>query len=338
MIVPAASNPPPHIASLETLKALIAEDMAAVNRVILEKVSSDASLITDLATYIVSSGGKRIRPSLTVACARLCGYEGERHVNLAACVEFIHTATLLHDDVVDMSVLRRGKPTANEVWSNQSSVLVGDFLFSRAFQLMVADGAIDVLKILSDAAATISEGEVKQMMTAHSPDIEETTYMEVIEGKTAALFAAACTIGAIITGQPESVSQALHRFGRSLGIAFQLVDDALDYSASEEALGKTIGDDFREGKVTLPLLLAYQRADETDRGFLRAVFDDEQTADPESLTKARQVIEKHDTLNATLDRAAKHAQTARDALQCFDDGPIKSALLEAVDFCIHRAY
>ncbi len=327
------SDTPP--ASMDQLQALIAEDMKRVNAVILEKVKSDAGLITDLATYIVSAGGKRIRPALTLASAQLCGYSGERHVNLAACVEFIHTATLLHDDVVDASALRRGQPTANEVWSNQSSVLVGDFLFSRAFQVMVEDSSLTILKILSNAAATISEGEVKQLMTAHSPGTDEATYLQVIEGKTAALFAAASEIGAVIGDQPEH-QQALRDFGQYLGISFQLIDDALDYAASQEALGKTIGDDFREGKVTLPVILAYQAASEDERAFFEEALSEE--AGAPDLARAMKIIEKHHGIRQTITRAEDYAEKARRSLDGFGESPIKDALLEAVDFCVQRAY
>lgn len=322
--------------SLQPLQQLVAADMARVNAVILEKVKSDAALIGELATYIVSAGGKRIRPSLTLACAGLCGYRGDRHVNLAACVEFIHTATLLHDDVVDESALRRGRPTANEVWSNQSSVLVGDFLFSRSFQLMVADGSLEVLRILSDAAATISEGEVKQLMTAHNPETTEEQYLQVIKGKTAALFSAACEIGAVIMEQAEA-AQKLQEFGMNLGIAFQLVDDALDYSANQEALGKSVGDDFREGKITLPVILSYQAATADEKAFFQRTLG-ETKYENHDLEQAIDILQRYGAIEQTFQRAQDYANRARYALSYFPSNKYRDALEEAVDFCISRAY
>ncbi len=260
-------QPNPTTDALTTLRGLVAGDMAEVNRLIIEYMQSPVSLIPELATYIVASGGKRLRPLLTLAAARMCGYEGEHHWSLAAAVEFIHTATLLHDDVVDESDLRRGRDTANAVWGNQASVLVGDFLFSRAFQLMVNSGSVEVLKILSDASATIAAGEVLQLTTAGEPSTDVGSYMKVIEGKTAALFAAAAEVGAVIAARPPEEAQALRTFGTELGIAFQLIDDRLDYDADQKALGKTIGDDFREGKVTLPIIIAYQKGTDAERAF-----------------------------------------------------------------------
>ncbi len=324
---------------MELLQQLIAPDMKRVNEVILDKVRTQTSMITDVATYIISAGGKRIRPSLTLACAQLCGYSGMRHVNLAACVEFIHTATLLHDDVVDESALRRGRPTANEVWSNQSSVLVGDFLFCRSFQLMVEDGSLRVLKILSDAATTISEGEVKQLMVAHCADTDEAAYFEVIESKTAALFAAASQIGAVICDDDE-IAAALHAFGYNLGIAFQLVDDALDYTAEADALGKNIGDDLREGKITLPLILAYKAATDDEKAFLAEAFAsaEEEDAPEPDLVRVLAIINRYDGIAQTLARAEDYAEKARAALTNFAPCPIKTALLDTVDFCVQRAY
>lgn len=322
--------------SMDALTALVAADLQRVNEVIIEQVQSDITLISDVATYIISSGGKRLRPGLTLACAGLLGYEGERHIRLAACVEFIHTATLLHDDVVDESALRRGKPTANEVWSNQSSVLVGDFLFSRAFQLMVGDGSLDVLKLLSDTSATIAQGEVHQLMTTRDLATTEQDYLQVIESKTAALFAAAAQIGAMVSGKPE-YEQELYQFGLNLGIAFQLMDDALDYSAKQDALGKTIGDDFREGKVTLPLILAFENADEKERAFVRQCFaDGSETSD--NLAEMMQIINHYDTIDATVKRAASYADKAERHLQRFTDNDHRKALQETLKFCICRAY
>jgi octaprenyl-diphosphate synthase len=273
----------------------------------------------------------------TLAASRMCGYEGERHRALAACVEFIHTATLLHDDVVDESDLRRGLATANAVWGNKASVLVGDFLFARAFQLMVADGSLRVLDILSTASATIAEGEVLQLVTSNDTETSEQSYLEVIRCKTAALFAAACRIGAVVADRPRVEEEALDSFGLNLGIAFQLIDDVLDYSARQSELGKTIGDDFREGKITLPVVLAYRRGDAEERAFWRRVLEEvEQTED--DLKRALGLLERHGALRDTVARAGHYGAIARDALGIFPDGPAKRALVEIVDFCIERAY
>ncbi len=258
------------------LLELVGSDMAAVNGVIVERMDSPVVLIPQLGAHIVAAGGKRLRPLLTLAAARLCNYPdtgGARHVALAACVEFIHTATLLHDDVVDESQLRRGLASANAVFGNQASVLVGDFLFARAFQLMVADGSLRVLDILSRAAATIAEGEVLQLATQNDLSTSEARYLDVVRGKTAALFAAACRVGAVVADRPEREELALAEYGSSLGIAFQLVDDALDYAADQGRLGKTVGDDFREGKITLPVLAAHAAGDGDERAFWRRTIE-----------------------------------------------------------------
>lgn len=322
---------------LEPLSSLVADDLEAVNRLIVEHMHSPVALIPQLASHIVAAGGKRLRPMLTLAAARLCGYQGERHLGLAACVEFIHTATLLHDDVVDASDLRRGLATANAVWGNKPSVLVGDFLFSRAFQLMVADGSLDVLRILSNASAVIAEGEVLQLMTANDTTSDETAYMQVIEAKTAALFAAACRIGAVVAERPAAEEQALERFGSGFGIAFQLVDDVLDYSALQAELGKAVGDDFRDGKITLPVVLAFQRADESERAFWRRCMEDQAQQDGD-LEQAIAYLQRHDALADAMARAANYADSAREALEIFPDSPPKAALLDVVEFCVNRAY
>jgi octaprenyl-diphosphate synthase len=327
----------PPRAGLEPLSRLVADDLQAVNRLIVEHMQSPVALIPQLASHIVAAGGKRLRPMLTLASARLCGYEGERHLGLAACVEFIHTATLLHDDVVDASDLRRGLATANALWGNKPSVLVGDFLFSRAFQLMVADGSLDVLRILSNASAVIAEGEVLQLMTANDISSGEDTYMRVIEAKTAALFAAACRVGAVVAARPSEEELALERFGSGFGIAFQLVDDILDYSALQAELGKTVGDDFRDGKITLPVVLAIQRGDAGERSFWRRCLEDQDQRDGD-LERAIEYLQRHNALTDSMARAREHAASARQALAGFPDGPAKAALLEVVDFCIDRAY
>jgi octaprenyl-diphosphate synthase len=253
--------------SLDALLGLVEGDLKKVNQHILDNMKSPVALIPQLAGHIIASGGKRLRPVLTLASANLCGYTGQRHIGLAACVEFIHTATLLHDDVVDESDLRRGQASANAIWGNEASVLVGDFLFSRSFQLMTADGSLQVLRILSDASAVIAEGEVLQLMTANEPTTTEEAYLEVIRSKTAKLFAAATRIGAVVAERPQAEEEALESYGMNIGIAFQLIDDVLDYSADQLKLGKTVGDDFREGKVTLPVILAYRRGNEEERAF-----------------------------------------------------------------------
>src|SRR3954463_4325578 len=255
--------------ALDALSALVADDLECVNRLIIERMHSPVALIPQLAGHIVAAGGKRLRPMLTLGASRVCGYRGERHHNPAAWVEFIHTAPLLHDDVVDESALRRGLATANSVWGNKPSVLVGDFLFSRAFKLMVEDGSLKVLDILSSASAVIAEGEVHQLVTSNDLDTTEDDYLAVIRAKTAELFAAAARIGAVVADRPQAEEDALGRFGLNLGISFQLIDDALDYAASQAALGKTVGDDFREGKITLPVILAFRRGSAEERQFWR---------------------------------------------------------------------
>jgi len=323
--------------SYERLRELVAGDLNKVNQVIVDHLQSSVTLIPQLAGHLVSSGGKRLRPILTLTTARMCGYEGERHVHLAACVEFIHTATLLHDDVVDDSALRRGSATANAVWGNKPSVLVGDFLFSRAFQLMVADGSLEVLKILSDASAVIAEGEVDQLMISNDIATDEAAYMNVIGAKTAALFAAASEIGAIVATREADDQAALRTYGMSLGIAFQLVDDVLDYSAHEADLGKTVGDDFRDGKITLPVVYAVARGDEAERAFWKRTLEDEDQKDGD-LARAMELLERHGALNDAMARARDHARQARDALARFSANPYRDALLELVDFCVDREF
>ncbi len=322
--------------ALDALASLVADDLQACNRLIVERMQSPVALIPQLAAHIVAAGGKRLRPMLTLAAARLCGHRGERHVALAACVEFIHTATLLHDDVVDESALRRGQASANALFGNKPSVLVGDFLFARAFQLMVGDGSLRVLAILSEAAATIAEGEVLQLATQNDTESTEGQYLQVVEGKTAALFAAAARVGAVVADRPEAEELALHAFGRNLGIAFQLVDDALDYSAEQERLGKTVGDDFREGKITLPVLLALARGTETERGFWRRVLEDRDQG-PGDLRRAQDLMRVHGALRDTVGRARSYGDAALSALAAFPPGPERAALAGIVEFCIARA-
>jgi octaprenyl-diphosphate synthase len=325
--------------ALSTLISLVQADLEACNHVIVERMDSPVALIPQLAAHIVAAGGKRLRPILTLAAARLCGYPGSdggsRHIDLAACVEFIHTATLLHDDVVDESRLRRGLASANAIFGNKASVLVGDFLFARSFQLMVDDGSLKVLTILSKAAATIAEGEVLQLVTQNDLSTTEARYLEVIQGKTAALFAAACQIGAVVADRPEQEEAALSDYGMKLGIAFQLVDDALDYVADEATLGKTIGDDFREGKITLPVLTAFLAGDEREQAFWRRTIETLEQTDAD-LDHAMHLISEHRAITVTLERAKRFVQEAKDALLVFPDGPIRRALAGVADYTVHR--
>jgi octaprenyl-diphosphate synthase len=311
--------------------------MRLVNQLIVERLDSPIHLIPELAGHLIAAGGKRVRPMLTLIAAQLCDYQGKRHLHLAAAVEFIHSATLLHDDVVDQSDLRRGLATANAIWGNKPSVLVGDFLFARAFQLMVEDGSLDVLSILANASAVIAEGEVAQLMTATDADTTEDAYIRVVTAKTATLFAAAAQIGAVVAERPGSEIEALRFYGETLGIAFQLVDDVLDYSAREVVLGKSVGDDFRDGKITLPIVLAFGRGTEEERRFWRRTLENsEQGAD--DLARAIELLERHGALADSLARAASYGDLAVDSLAVFPASPAKQAMLDLVDFCIERAY
>lgn len=333
-----ASLPQPHAThDLSTLRALVQADLQCVNQLITQQAQSTVPLIAAVASHIIAAGGKRLRPSLTIASAKACGYTGDRHTQLAACVEFIHTATLLHDDVVDDSALRRGEATANAVWGNKSSVLVGDFLLSRAFQFMVKDGSLDVLTILSDAAAIVAAGEVQQLMVSHDLSITQETYESIIAAKTSALFAAACELGAVVADTPQWRAP-LRDYGHALGMAFQLVDDALDYTADEANLGKALGDDFRDGKVTLPVLTAYQRATAEERSFWERTLAAEQALAAEDLATATRLLNKHQAFAVTYARAEIFADQAIAALHALPDTEAKAALLEAAHFTIHRRH
>jgi octaprenyl-diphosphate synthase len=323
--------------SLEPMMALTASGMNAVNAVILDRMQSKVALIPELAGHLIAGGGKRMRPMLTLASAALFDYPGTRHHKLAAAVEFIHTATLLHDDVVDGSGLRRGRRTANIIWGNPSSVLVGDFLFSRAFELMVEDGSLRVLKILSSASAIIAEGEVDQLTAQRRIDTDEDHYLQIIAAKTAALFAAACRIAPVVAEAGEEAEDALDAFGRNLGIAFQLVDDAIDYSSDSATMGKGVGDDFRDGKMTLPVILAYARGTDENREFWRAAISGDRVAD-DDLARAIALVSSTGALADTLERARIYARRAIDALGSFPTGKAKSALIEAAEFAVARAY
>lgn len=323
--------------SLAPMLALTAAGMNSVNTVILDRMQSEIPLIPALAGHLISGGGKRMRPMLTVAAAELCGYQGTRHHKLAAAVEFIHTATLLHDDVVDGSDLRRGKAAANIVFGNPATVLVGDFLFTRAFELMVEDGSLKVLKILSKASSIIAEGEVDQLTAQRRIETSEEHYLRIIGSKTAALFAAATRIAAVVAEKSEAEELALDAYGRNLGIAFQLVDDAIDYDSEASESGKEKGDDFREGKMTLPVILAYARGTAQERKFWEEAIAGFRTED-EDLAHAVELINRHGCVEATRERARHYAQRAIDAIAVFPAGEARSAMAEAVEFAVARRY
>ena len=318
---------------ISSLTTLLDQQLIGINSCILEKMQSPVDLIPQIAGYLISLGGKRLRPLLTVASAELCGYKGERHIQLATCVEFIHTATLLHDDVVDESNLRRGMATANEIWSNKASVLVGDFLFSRAFELMVADGSNEVLRILSEASSVIAEGEVMQLAASHDLTLDQETYLEICSSKTARLFSAAMEVGAVVAEADEKKRQALKGFGYALGLAFQLMDDVLDYAADQEKLGKAIGDDFREGKVTLPVILAYENG--SDCSFWKEAFEGG-VRDSGALAHAIRLLKESGALLKTKHKAQDLVEEALDCLVIFPDSPLKAALQELAHFSLQR--
>ena len=323
--------------SLDGMMALVAADMNGVNAVILERMQSKVALIPELAGHLIAGGGKRMRPMLTLASASLLGYPGTRHHKLAAAVEFIHTATLLHDDVVDGSGMRRGKRAANLIWGNPASVLVGDFLFSRAFELMVEDGSLKVLRILSHASAVIAEGEVNQLTAQRQIDTDEEHYLEIISAKTAALFAAACRVSPVVAEASEHYELALECYGRNLGIAFQLSDDVIDYASDAATMGKGVGDDFRDGKMTLPVILAYARGSESDRAFWRSAIGGNRVSEHD-LAHATRLLRDSEALADTVERARQYARRAIDALATFPASKAKLALVEAAEFAVSRAY
>jgi octaprenyl-diphosphate synthase len=322
---------------VERLASLVSAEVTAVDEVIHTRMLSEAAVIPQVGRHLVDSGGKRLRPLITLAAARQYGAIGAPHVKLAAAVEFIHTATLLHDDVVDESQLRRGRPAANLLWGNKPSILVGDFLFSRAFQLMVEAGSLAVLSVLSNASAVIAEGEVLQLRSAKNLAITESDYLRVISAKTAALFAAAAQAGAMAAGADAAQWEAMHDYGLNLGIAFQLVDDALDYSGRQAVMGKSVGDDFRESKVTLPIILSLPRASDEERRFWRKTIE-VGVQEEGDLTRAIEFLERGGALGETIDRARSYARAARDALQICAHSEIKSALADIADFVVERAY
>lgn len=324
-----------HGSPAERLWALAAEDMAAVDALILERMQSPIGLIPNLAQHLVGAGGKRLRPLLTVSCARMCGYEGDSHHKLAAAVEFIHSATLLHDDVVDESALRRGKKPANLIWGNSASILVGDFLFARAFNLMVEANSMEALGILSNASSIITEGEVQQLAALRDINMTEESYLDVIAAKTAALFSAATEVAPVISECSAEKREALRAYGEKIGLAFQLVDDALDYGGFESALGKSVGDDFREGKVTLPVIRAFQSADEDAAKFWRRVIVEHDQEDMD-LETAVSLLRNAGALQSTLDLAREYANAARDALSVFPASEWRSTLEDLADYVVER--
>ncbi len=327
----------PHPASIERLTKLVAPDMERVNTAILARTGSDVTMIPEVASHLISSGGKRLRPMLTLAMARLSGYSGDGHIKLSAAVEFLHTATLLHDDVVDQSDMRRGKQAARMLWGNEASVLVGDFLLGQAFKMMVEVGSLQALDILSSAAAVIAEGEVMQLGAAKNTATNEDEYLAVIRAKTAELFAAACEVGPVLAGKDKSEIAACRSYGMNLGIAFQLVDDALDYGGKSAKLGKNVGDDFREGKITLPVVLSFRRGSDSERAFWNRTLGKGEVNDGD-LDTAMGLMAKHHAIEDTVGRARHYGAIATDALALVPASDIKTALEETVAFCIARAH
>jgi len=333
VIVPFESPSSP---SIGPLVKLVTADMERVNTTILSRTGSEVTMIPEIAKHLIESGGKRLRPMLTLAMAQLAGYDGRGHVKLAAAVEFMHTATLLHDDVVDESEMRRGRLAARKVWGNEASVLVGDFLLGQAFKMMVEVGSLRALEILSSAAAIIAEGEVMQLAAAKNTATTEDEYLSVIRGKTAELFAAACEVGPALNSRPKAEQSACRSFGMNLGIAFQLVDDALDYGGKAAKLGKNVGDDFREGKITLPVVLSFRRGGEDERVFWRRALEQGDVSELD-LEHAIGLMAKHRALEDTIQRARHYGAIAKDALALFPASPMKEALEETVEFCIARS-
>jgi octaprenyl-diphosphate synthase len=332
VVIPFESQPSP---SVDRLVDLVTADMDRVNITILSRTGSDVTMIPEVANHLINSGGKRLRPMLTLAMAQLAGYPGDGHVKLAAAVEFMHTATLLHDDVVDESEMRRGRLAARMLWGNEASVLVGDFLLGQAFKMMVEVGSMRALDILSSAAAVIAEGEVMQLGAAKNTATTEDEYLAVIRAKTAELFAAACEVGPAIAARSKDEQAACRSYGMNLGIAFQLVDDALDYGGKSAKLGKNVGDDFRDGKITLPVVLSFRRGTDSERLFWRRTLEDGDATDHDLETAVSLMI-KHRALEDTIKRARHYGSIAKDALALFPDSAMKSALVEAVEFAIGR--
>ncbi len=323
--------------SLAPLLKLTAGEMSRVNDIIMSHAGSQVDMIPKLAGHLISSGGKRLRPMLTIAASKMFGYEGANHVTLAASVEYMHTATLLHDDVVDDSDMRRGRKTARLLWGNEASVLVGDFLLGQAFRMMVDVGSLDALRVLSNAAAVIAEGEVWQLAASKNTATTEDEYLAVINAKTAALFSAAAEVGAIVAQRPKEEWRAMRCYGKNLGLAFQLVDDALDYAGDAANLGKSVGDDFREGKITLPVVLAYRRGSDADRDFWNRALQ-EGVRDDADLERALKLMLQNDAIDDTIIRARHYGAIARDALAIFPESDSRRALSEVIEFCISRVH
>jgi len=325
----------PIFMNIDSIRAPIADDLQAVNQLIRRELHSDVLLINQLAGYIIDGGGKRLRPVIVLLAARACGYSGDQHIAAAAIVEFIHTATLLHDDVVDESGLRRGRETANAIWGNQASVLVGDFLYSRAFQMMVRIGSMRLMEIMADTTNTIAEGEVMQLLNCHDPDTTEERYMQVIYCKTAKLFEAAAQLGAVLAGRPREEERALRQYGLHLGTAFQMIDDVLDYSASSTELGKNIGDDLAEGKPTLPLIYAMDHGSAEERNIIREAIEQGGMDQIERITRT---IESTGALDYTASLAIKEVERASAHLHLLPASPVKDALVELAEFAVKRRY
>ncbi|XP_022778526.1 uncharacterized protein LOC111320104 [Stylophora pistillata] len=320
-----------------TIKNLCASDLQEVNNVLLEQVQGTLPFITQLANHLIQSGGKRLRPLLTLASAMMCDYQGKNHIPLAACIEMIHTATLLHDDVVDDSQKRRNNASANALWGNSASVLVGDFLFSKSFVLMVNYGSKEILKTLSKTASIIAEGEVYQLTQLTEPTDSVDVYLDIIQRKTACLFAAACRTGGLVAEVSETIIKALENYGHNLGLAFQITDDLLDYSACESTLGKTVGDDFKEGKITLPSILAFKKATPEEKSFwIRTLGEKQQQAG--DFEKAVSIIHKHQSHKESLALAQEYAEKAQEALNVVPTSELKSCLQELALYCVNRSF
>ena len=323
--------------SLHNLKKLIKKEFNETDKLIKNQINSDVNRIPKLSKHIIDLGGKRLRPMLTISCAKMLKIRNKNHIKLAAAVELLHTATLLHDDVVDESVYRRGEKTSHTLWDNKSSILVGDFLLGRAFQLMVETNSIECLSILSKAAAIIAEGEVLQLVETNNINIKETNYIKIIESKTAALFSSACEVGGVVSGANKSQKKKLFNFGKNLGTAFQLTDDALDYEGSSSKMGKNNGDDFYEGKVTLPVILALKNADRKEKDFWEKTFN-KKVRNKTDLRIAKKIIKDKDTINQTLKLANKYGEKAKNIMKDFESNPVRNALIDLVDFSLVRNY
>jgi octaprenyl-diphosphate synthase len=320
---------------IQSIQSLIKQDMVSVDAMIQSRLQSDVVLINQVGHYIVNSGGKRLRPIIAILAARACGYQGDAHINLATIIEFIHTATLLHDDVVDNSDMRRGRETANNLWGNEASVLVGDFLYTRSFEMMVEMDSMRLMQILSHTTNVIAEGEVLQLLNCNDPDTTEARYLEVIHHKTAKLFEAAGQLGAVINNCDEQTEQAMAKYAMHLGSAFQLVDDLLDYSESSDTIGKNIGDDLAEGKPTLPLIYAMQHGDATQANIIRTAIEN---GDRSQIDSVIEIIQQTGAITYTSQAAKNEAVLAKSMLDCIADSDYKTALLSLADFAVERSY